>query len=190
MNMELVTTFAEKQSHYTGANNKRKWVITNPKYLKTLLRKCEKKPAKLAKLLDTSYATVKRWLVLADLWDMADVKKRAWKGGRKRSATVDKFGYIYADKVHDIITETGEVKRRFQHHVMAEAKMRRPLSDGEVVHHIDLDKSNNDPENLVVCADNKYHRELYGQLERIAGELVRRGVISFNHIKEEYFIKE
>lgn len=190
MNEQLVATFAEKQTHYTGANNKRKWVIICVSQLHSLLSAHEYKPAQLAKTLEVSYATVKRWLTLAGLWDLAVIRKLNNKGGRKRTVTVDKFGYLYASAEHDILTDTGEIKRRFEHSVVAEAKVNRPLRDREVVHHIDLNKENNDPENLFVCEDNKQHRRLHGQLERLAGKLVQKGVVGFNEETKEYYIKE
>ena len=190
MNLELVNTFAEKQSHYTGANNKRKWIITNPRNLESLLIKCNKKPAELARLLDTSYATTKRWLTLAGLWDIVKINSTSKGGGRKRTATEDRFGYLYADAAFDIRTDTGEIKRRFEHTVKAEIKIGRPLEDREIVHHIDLDKKNNDPSNLFVCSDNKHHRKIHGQLERLAGELVRLNIIGFDELEAKYYIKD
>ena len=48
------------------------------------------------------------------------------------------------------------------HRVLAENKLGRLLSDGEIVHHIDHDKSNNDPSNLEVVLNSehsRYHQE-------------------------------
>ena len=52
---------------------------------------------------------------------------------------------------------------RHEHRAVAEQILGRPLLDGEVVHHIDGDKRNNRPENIMVFrsqADHaKYHAE-------------------------------
>lgn len=40
---------------------------------------------------------------------------------------------------------------------VAEQKLGRPLRDGEIVHHIDGDRHNNDPSNLEVLIDQGYH---------------------------------
>lgn len=52
---------------------------------------------------------------------------------------------------------------RHTHRIVAEKKLGRPLRPGEVVHHIDGDKRNNDPENLIVFksqADHiRWHKE-------------------------------
>ena len=55
---------------------------------------------------------------------------------------------------------------RHTHRVVAELMLGRPLKPGEVVHHIDGDKRNNAPENLMVfenqAAHAKWHEERRG----------------------------
>lgn len=46
---------------------------------------------------------------------------------------------------------------RHTHRVVAERMLGRPLRPGEVVHHIDGNKRNNDPENLMVFPSQKEH---------------------------------
>lgn len=52
---------------------------------------------------------------------------------------------------------------RHTHRIVAEQMLGRPLKPGEVVHHIDCDKRNNSPENLMIFASQalhaKYHKE-------------------------------
>lgn len=52
---------------------------------------------------------------------------------------------------------------RHTHRVVAEQKLGRPLKPGEVVHHIDRNKRNNSPENLMVFSSqaehSKWHKE-------------------------------
>ncbi|WP_370318055.1 HNH endonuclease [Pusillimonas sp. NJUB218] len=45
----------------------------------------------------------------------------------------------------------------FEHIIVAEAKIGRPIRDPEEVHHKDFNKLNNSPDNLVVCADHAQH---------------------------------
>ena len=46
---------------------------------------------------------------------------------------------------------------RHTHRVVAEQKLGRPLREGEVVHHIDGNKHNNDPQNLMVFESQAEH---------------------------------
>ena len=46
---------------------------------------------------------------------------------------------------------------RHEHRIVAEEKIGRPLKPGEVVHHIDGNKQNNKPENLMVFKNQSEH---------------------------------
>ena len=45
----------------------------------------------------------------------------------------------------------------FEHIVVAEKMLGRSLTDSEVVHHIDEDKMNNNPDNLMIFTNNQEH---------------------------------
>lgn len=182
-----IVDFAELQSHYTGAINKRKWIVNNKDLLFKYFEECEFKPAILSKKLNTSYATIKRLLSSVNLWELALIKKQNYKSGRKRTTSIDKFGYRYADSSFDYKNDRGEIVRRLEHHVIAEQKLGRKLKDNELVHHVDLDKLNNHPDNLYVCENNNEHRRLHCLLESIAGEAVRCGLIKF-HPEHGYYL--
>lgn len=51
---------------------------------------------------------------------------------------------------------------RFEYQKVAEKALGRPLSKGEVVHHIDLNPQNNDNSNLVICSQ-PYHLILHAR---------------------------
>ena len=50
---------------------------------------------------------------------------------------------------------------RHTHRVVAEQMIGRPLRKGEIVHHIDGNKRNNDPSNLMVCSSQSEHCRLH-----------------------------
>lgn len=51
---------------------------------------------------------------------------------------------------------------RHEHRAVAENKIGRPLKKGEVVHHIDGDYRNNDPDNLMVLPSQAEHCKIHG----------------------------
>ena len=58
----------------------------------------------------------------------------------------------------------------------------RPLTKGEVVHHINLDKLDNSKENLIITSNSR-HLTMHRQLESLAGEFVKNGLIVFKNGK-------
>lgn len=61
----------------------------------------------------------------------------------------------------------GYAKRfgRAEHRVVAEEILQRELHPGEVVHHIDGNKRNNDPDNLMVFVSQGEHARFHAQLK-------------------------
>lgn len=60
----------------------------------------------------------------------------------------------------------------YEHRIVIEAKLGRSLRDGEEVHHIDRDRLNNDPENLLVVT-RAQHMRLHAHERR--REFCKRG---------------
>lgn len=55
-----------------------------------------------------------------------------------------------------------------EHVAVAEDAIGHPLPAGALVHHFDLDRSNNAPTNLVVCPDDAYHLLLHRRQRALA----------------------
>ncbi|MBD8235607.1 HNH endonuclease signature motif containing protein [Pseudomonas fluorescens] len=70
----------------------------------------------------------------------------SWRGGRR----VRPDGYI------EVWTPAGP---RLEHQVVMEAMLGRPLAIGEIVHHEDRDRSNNQPENLTLMTQSQHMAE-------------------------------
>jgi hypothetical protein len=65
------------------------------------------------------------------------------------------------------------------HVLVAERMIGRQLKKGEVVHHIDFDKSNNDPANLFVCKDTSTHIQLHYQAGPMLKQLFKQKMVVF-----------
>jgi len=75
----------------------------------------------------------------------------------------------------------------YQH--LAEEKYDRSMKSNEVVHHLDLNHENNDPDNLVIVT-RSLHGTLHWQLQYLAAELYRKGKIVFNEEKMRYELND
>jgi hypothetical protein len=90
--------------------------------------------------------------------------------------------------------KSGRTRYRREHVLVMENEIGRKLKttkgyNGEQVHHIDGDKLNNSIDNLLLCMDTKHHKDIDCQLHKLAFELVRNKVITFNKETEEYIIQ-
>ena len=109
------------------------------------------------------------WVIISRYLDKYGIYKRSkgeqqsgeggvnWSGGRN----VRKSGYI---EVYMPNHPRANVRNYvYEHQLVAEKKLGRYLKDGEVVHHIDQNKSNNSEDNLIVLTNGdhaKLHRML------------------------------
>lgn len=73
-----------------------------------------------------------------------------WKGG-----VVMTNGYAH---VHQ-----GKYKYKREHRIIAEEILGAPLPDGAVVHHVDGNKLNNSPSNLLICKSKSEHRLIHAR---------------------------
>lgn len=107
------------------------------------------------------------------------VNHPGWKGGRYISPD----GYVM---VRTKARAKGWSGYRKEHLVVMEKKLRRKIKKGESVHHIDGDKQNNDPGNLVLCKSHADHRGLHSSLDSIAYSLVKAGLVQFDAKRRVY----
>jgi hypothetical protein len=69
-----------------------------------------------------------------------------------------------------------------------ERHLGRKLAPGEMVHHLDLDKRNNDIANLHLCVDRAEHNGIHYSLQLAGAELYKSGAIVF--VNGEYRVNE
>lgn len=76
------------------------------------------------------------------------------------------------------------------HTLVAEQKLGRPISNKEQIHHIDLNKNNNHPNNLAVGSPQNHglwHKTMYQFLGVVLPALLRSGIVSFTE-KQGYSV--
>lgn len=67
---------------------------------------------------------------------------------------------------HGYVTvHTGRKRKQYEHILVAERAIGRPLKKGEVVHHINCDRTDNRPENLLICRIG-YHLKLHARMRK------------------------
>ncbi|MCK5614426.1 hypothetical protein KAR91_71830, partial [Candidatus Pacearchaeota archaeon] len=110
-----------------------------------------------------------------------------WRGGRVlgRAKTKGKYldkgaGYWYLRiKNHPNAKKSGYVA---EHVVVATKAIKRPLRKGEIVHHLNMIKDDNQKGNLVIC-NNKNHANWHRQLEELGAIAYSAGLVKFSKKK-------
>ena len=100
-------------------------------------------------------------------------KNPNWKGGR----TITQHGYVLV-KVgteHSLADVRGYA---YEHRVVAEAMLERPLTSSELVHHKNGDTQDNRQENLEVLPDIAHHRRSHTTNENLKSLGAENPVIS------------
>lgn len=73
--------------------------------------------------------------------------------GPRKDQVIHSGGYVLVWAPDHPRSSRGRV---LEHILVAERKLGRPLRDGETVHHIDKDKTNNDPANLRILSNSEH----------------------------------
>lgn len=91
--------------------------------------------------------------------------KRAPSMSRRGEANGNWTGGIHENRYGYCLVSTGSGLRKMEHRIVAEKALDRTLNCGEIVHHINGNKSDNRNKNLLIC-DRSYHKFLH---EKMAG---------------------
>ncbi len=106
-----------------------------------------------------------------------------WKGGR----IVKGDGYIGIWKPeHSRADKQGYV---YEHTLIVEQKKGRELYKNEEIHHINLNKQDNDINNLFLCT-HKEHLEIHRSIEALIPIFLQKNIIYFDKENKKYKIKE
>ena len=81
-------------------------------------------------------------------------------------------------------------KYRLLHKLVAQVENDGYLSKHDLVHHVDGDKTNNNPDNLFICHSKAIHQDIHTQLEELSMTLVKAGVIQFDHKRGKYHLPQ
>lgn len=109
-------------------------------------------------------------------WGAMPLRKSPTFRPRRTDGTfIDRWGYVMVKTS----SRPGALAYTAEHVIISEQKIGRTLQRNEVVHHINGDKADNRPENLLVCNRTK-HMKVHKDLESLAMELVNTGRIVFD----------
>lgn len=108
---------------------------------------------------------------------------KPWNIGKTYQKCRGKF-YInsYGYKMYYIGDKSYKGGYVSEHRIVIELQLNRRLKKGEVIHHIDGNKINNNPKNLFLTTPTE-HREVHAQLEKIALFLYEKGIVKFENNK-------
>lgn len=102
-----------------------------------------------------------------------------WKGGRYIG--YDGYINILVDDRHRSVTGWRRYKK--EHVLVMENHLNRKLKKGESIHHIDVDKQNNNINNLCIYTNEQDHKNMHKSLEKIGVDLLKLGLVKFENGK-------
>jgi len=121
------------------------------------------------------YCSCKCWLTNLAIYQRKKIKN----GILDKDFYINSAGYI---------SRFGSEGRGYHREIMEDI-IGRKIKKNECVHHIDLDKKNINKNNLLLMP-KKEHQRLHWQLNYIASELLKKGIVGFDIKNKEYFISE
>jgi len=136
--------------------NYSKGIYSNRSWLKEQYVSKKKSLREIARTCGVDVKTIHYWVCKLGLprqpvGDRPGARSGRWKGGMTKS-----YGYVVRN-----------INGRYfpEHRIVAATVLKRRLRKGEVVHHIDINPSNNNPKNLYVFPSQKEHKAYHQALK-------------------------
>lgn len=100
---------------------------------------------------------------------------------------VDSLGYVsvYVGDTHPY--SEGYCGSIREHIMVMENHLGRKLKKGEIVHHIDGDKTNNDIDNLDICTVQE-HNACHANSEEVVFELYKKELVGYDRVTKRYYV--
>ena len=96
----------------------------------------------------------------------------------------------HGNPIKEYTRKNGRSVRIMQHRAVMAEYLGRDLQRGEIVHHINTDKTDFRIENLYLCANSTEHRRVHLSLESLLPDLLERGIICFDRTNGVYQLCE
>lgn len=111
------------------------------------------------------------------------IRRKARQHGRQLK---EPRGYFLSHGRKHLYIEHG--KSITEHRFVMEEHLGRKLEDGEIVHHVNLDKLDNRIQNLCLCPDKRTHMLCHTSLDVLVGELLELGYVKFDESTGTYLL--
>lgn len=173
-----IDTNVNKRTAYKKRGNR-----TDEEFKQFLLKEYSEKRrsmSDIAKELGISWVIVSRYLDKYNIYKRSKSEQQTGTGASNWSGGIGLHnGYISILRPNHPNARTQ--KYVYHHIIVAEKKLGRYLKKGEVVHHIDFNKTNNDPNNLVVLTSSD-HMRLHNMLRK--GIPYEKAILEVNVIEK------
>lgn len=185
-----IEDFALIQYTKTGEKRILAYHIKDIVILEQYFKECYYKPSLLAKRLGMHYQSCRKILQDCNLWHYVSTKNGKGSGfNLSRRTPTSRNGYLYSEDLNSYKIIGNRSRRKLMHIDVMEKALGRDMKDGEVIHHIDGNKTNNELSNLLLTNKSE-HKSLHVQLEKLSFEFLKQGLIIFDSKERIYKIKK
>ena len=192
----MIVEYRENKRTLRGKGSKRKYRYTRRVLLKCELCGIEREVNCTRKIQHSSTHPCKSCLVKQ--LGHSNKGRQAWNKGNIKPLSECQVGKVFINSSGYCEVYVGNAfdkkqrrdKYRLLHKLVAKVKKGEELSTHELVHHVDGDKTNNNPDNLFICSSKAVHQDIHTQLEELSMTLVKARIIQFDHSTGKYCLPQ